>query len=97
MKTTELKVRTATLEITTAKLTTKLLKQMQIIEYRRLHDIQRNAIEKKQPDPILGWVDGSVLGDQYMPWFIVNAGEGSYVRYFGTPTMQSQYPQIFVV
>lgn len=94
----EVKVRTAELELRTAKLTKSILKQMPTMDYReavRLGVLKSDGNE--QPDAVVGWVHGSVLGDEWKNWLILRVGEGAYARMEASMDAAKKYPQIYVV
>ena len=65
-------VKTAVLELRTCKMTKSILKQLPVIGY---HDANRLAIFKSDGNEdgsrVVGWVHGTVLGDDFKRWLIV--------------------------
>ncbi len=92
----EVKVQTAELELRTAKLTKALLKQLPVLGLQEIRPFLKPDGNEK-PECILGWVHGSVLGDDWKCWLIVRLGPGSYGRYDAMKSTCVRYPQIYVV
>jgi hypothetical protein len=88
-------VKTAEVELRTARLTKSILKQMPVMEYDALKPYLR-ADGNERPDAVLGWIHGSVLGDDNQ-WLIIKTGEGTYGRYNAMRGTCSRYPQIYVI
>lgn len=70
-----LAIREIKLELTTVKLTPKLLKQIPVLEYRDAVSVFKNP-----GDSVVGWVHGLVLGDEWKKWLVVKTGPGEYGR-----------------
>lgn len=79
----EITVNEVKVELRTVKLTKGLLKQMKPIDrvsdapYRFMMDDKGNL----KPEHVVGWVHGSVLGDDYNAWIILTPAPGEYLRY----------------
>lgn len=72
------------LSLTTVKLTKALFKQMPILGYDTVRLLLRTDTQEekfKDDKAVVGWVHGSVTGDEYKRWLILKTGEGSYGRY----------------
>lgn len=87
-------VRTATLELRTCKLTKSLLKQ--IPELKSLRGLVDDK-GKELKDKVVGWVHGSVLGEDWQTWLIFSLGEGCYGKYEVMQSKRDLFPQIYIV
>lgn len=101
MKATEVKVRTAEVTLTTVRLSRAVLKQMPELGYEEMKPLLMSGStgpeEQLKAGAVVGWVHGSVLGDEWKRWLIINTGEGTYGRYDAMQGLANRYPQLYVV
>ncbi len=97
--TTEVKVKTAEIVLRTVKLTKALLKQFKKADGYYAHKIGAAANGKFIKEKCVGWIHGSVMGDEFSgPWVIFPDGEGTYCIYnVGMDSAVKDLPQIYVV
>lgn len=88
----EVTVKTTSLELRTVKLTKSIFKQLPIIGY---HDMM--ALLKSQPDCVVGWVHGSVVGEDHKTFLIMRRSEGVYGTYEAMHPARENYPQVYIV
>lgn len=93
---TEVKVTTATIEIRTVKLTKALLKQ-----FRRLDRVPTYWLDDKgnpKAEHVVGWLHGSVLGDEFNEYSLWTNGQGDYWLYpYTGDKVKQMTKQIYVV
>ena len=94
---TDVTVKTCTMELRTCKLTKSLLKQLPIVTYSDGLQPLLRADGNEKSECVVGWVHGSVLGDEWKKWLILKTGEGQYARYDAMDGTCKKYPQIFIV
>ena len=87
-------VKTAELQLKTAKLTKSILKQMRVITYTELADLNRKFPDRSN---VVGWVHGSVLGDDHSTIVIMKLEEGNYGKYEGMHESRAKYEQIYII
>ncbi len=77
---TQIKTTTATLELTSMKLTRSLIKQMPRLSYQDLKGCLAwdGATQSYKSDKVVGWLHGCVTGDDWKRWLLVQIDEGSY-------------------
>lgn len=75
-------VRTATLELTTTKLTKNILRQMPRVSYDTVRKLLKKpddpAKEQFSDDIVVGWIHGSVFGDPHDRWLLLKTGDNEY-------------------
>jgi hypothetical protein len=76
----EVKINSVKLELTTVKLTKALFKQLVVLNYGDFHHLL-NEQGEFQDGVAVGWVHGSVTGDEYRKWLILQTAPGQYGRY----------------
>lgn len=89
-------VKTGELELRTVKLTKSILKQLPILDYDQMKPLLKSDGNIK-PEVVVGWVHGSVLGDDWETWLILKVSEGSYGRYSAMVNSRQKHQQIFIV
>lgn len=89
-------VRTVDVELRTAKLSKSILKQMPVLLMESVRPLLK-ANGDEDPDKVVGWVHGSVLGDDYKKWLIFKIGERLYGRYDAMDGTCRKYKQIYIV
>jgi hypothetical protein len=93
---TEVTVRTQTVELRATKLTKSILKQMPCLDYDQMKPLLK-ADGNEKPECVVGWVHGSVFGEDHETWLIFKIGEGLYGRYSMMQHARKKYPQIYIV
>jgi hypothetical protein len=89
-------VKTVDLELRTVRLTKSVLKQIPELGFEQIKPLLR-ADGNLQDGKVVGWVHGSVLGDDFKRWLIVRTGEGEYGRFDAMQSTVKAFPQIYVV
>lgn len=92
----DVKVIEVKLEMRTLKLTKSLLKQMRTLEnLRGLTDEKTGNI---RPENVVGWIHGSVLGDDWSAILLLDLSGGDYAIYkgYGLKEAQRRYKQIYL-
>lgn len=89
----DVQVKTATLELRTAKLNKSILKQMPTFTAQKFLEL----VKPENPAEIIGWVDGSVLGNDSDTWLILKLPDGTYAKYSTGPQRREKHPQIYIV
>lgn len=92
---TEVQINEVTLRVTTVKLTKSLFKQMQVVTYDDIKHLLKSDGNEVQ-GAFIGWVHGSVIGDEWVKWMIVRLKEGQYGRYNAMEVTCQKYPQIYL-
>jgi hypothetical protein len=88
----DVNVRTAELTVVTVRLTVKLLKQMRTLQW----DEVRKLIKDGEL-PTIGWVHGSVLGDEWSAWLLLDLGKGQWGKYsYSLTDAQKKYTQLYL-
>lgn len=89
-------VKTAELELRTAKLTKSILKQMPTMDYKTLKPFlgEKGHIND---GVVIGWINGSVLGEDWDRYLILKTGEGTYGKYKCSQDTSERYSQIYIV
>lgn len=96
----DVKIKTVELELRTVKLTKALLKQITEIHV----EIRRDGTVWYAPSygaqmvevKVIGWVHGSVIGEDYQTWLIVDLGDGDYGRASVNQDHRKRFKQIYV-
>ena len=99
----DVKVRTGLVELTTVKLTPKILKQIPRLQYEQmrplLHD-RTGAAEAFKEGVLVGWIHGTAIsGNSYERFLLLKTGEGEYGLYNAMPSTVERVKakQIYVV
>jgi hypothetical protein len=91
----EIKVNSATVELRTVKLTRALLKQMPRLTYREIGPLCEGGSLK--PEHVVGWIHGSVLGDEWSRYALVAVRPGEYGVAELADHDTKKYKQIYIV
>lgn len=102
---TDVKVKTMDLELRTVRLTKAILKQLPVVSHDKVRHLinptdghpHKDALDGGHPQGFIGWVHGSVLGDEDLKWLIVKFGEGDYGRFAAMPETLKGVVQIYIV
>lgn len=89
-------VKTIDLQLRTVKLTKGILKQLPELSYEQMRPLME-ATGHENPDCVLGWVHGSVLGVDYETLLIMKVAEGQYGIYKAMHPTRLKYQQIYIV
>ena len=87
----EIKVHGVELQLTTVKLSTKVLRQLPKIEFNEVRELF-----KADPACVIGWIHGLALGDEWNRYLLIKRGEGDYGLVECMDATTKKYKQIFV-
>jgi hypothetical protein len=85
----DVEVKVAELQVRTLKLTRNLLKQIPSID-RAPENCMADG--KLKADKVVGWIHGSVLGDEWTRYVLLNLGDGEY-RLMNWPGFKADQPE----
>lgn len=91
----EVKMNVASLELRTVKLTKAILKQIRTARYEEIkHLLKPDGNE--DPQYVVGWIHGSVLGDEWKQFLLFRMPDGEYRLFDAGNSVCKKYQQIFV-
>jgi hypothetical protein len=73
-----------------------VLRQIPELGYEQIKPLLK-ADGNFQDSKIVGWVHGSVLGEDFKRWLIVKTGEGEYGRFDAMQSTIKNFSQIYVM
>ncbi len=91
--TTQVSVRTAEVSIRTVALSKSLLKQIVKCGYQ---EIQSRLNRKMENTDVIGWLSGSLFGDDWKSYLLVHIGDGDYRLVEGGMHPEREYKQVYV-
>ncbi len=97
----EVSIHSVELKLTTVKLSAKLLKQFERVEYKDIKHLLVYSEEQKRynldPTKVVGWIHGSVIdGDHWRKYLLIQLEEGSYGLFDCIEDTAKKFKQIYL-